>query len=109
MIRYAELDENNNVINIVIATEAGILSVPGRFIKMDVQSNPLRKETSIGGTYNSARDMFVFPQPWPSWVLEEETLEWNSPVGNKPDDGKKYNWNEDSQNWEEIIPIEIDL
>ena len=109
MIRYAEIDENNTVINIIIATEAAIISIPGKFIKMDMSSNPSRKETCIGGKYNAERDMFVLPQPWPSWILNQNTLEWESPIGDKPNDDKKYNWNEESQIWEEIIPIEINI
>jgi hypothetical protein len=109
MIRYAELDENSRVINIIVATEAAILSIPGKFIKMDTSSNPLRKETCIGGEYNLEKDMFVLPQPWPSWVLDEDTLEWHSPIGDKPNNDKKYNWNEEDQEWQEIIPITIDL
>lgn len=109
MIRYAELDSSNKVINIIVGTDASVQSLPGKFIKMDIDSNPSRKETCIGGDYNPDRDMFILPQPWPSWILNEENLEWESPVGDKPSDGKKYNWNEDSGSWQEIVPITIDL
>lgn len=109
MIRYAELDENNKVINIIVGTEAGISSIPGKFIKIDINSNPSRKETCIGGEYNIEKDMFILPQPWPSWILNQETLEWHSPIGDKPNDDKKYLWDEENQMWQEIIPIEINL
>lgn len=109
MIRYAEIDNNNKVVNIIIATEASIQLLPGKFIKMDILSNPERRETCIGGEYNYEKNIFILPQPWPSWVLNEETLEWESPIGSKPEDGKKYNWNEELQSWEEIIPVTLDI
>ena len=108
MIKYAELDDQNKVVNIIIATEAGISLIPGRFIKMDISSNPSRRETSIGGEYNVEKDIFVLPKPWESWTLDENTLEWKSPVGDKPDDNKKYQWNEENQEWQELILVTIE-
>jgi len=62
----------------------------------------LRKNyAGIGFTYDSARDAFIPPQPYPSWVLNEDTCSWDSPVP-YPTDGKRYNWNEDTQQWDEI-------
>ena len=109
MINYAEIDSTGKVINIVVATEASISSLPGTFIKSDLISNPDRREASIGGTYNKEKDKFVFPQPYPSWSLNEETLVWESPAGDQPNDGKVYMWNEENNQWEEIIKVNIDL
>jgi len=109
MIKYAELDSNSNVINIIMATEASILGIPGMFVKSDIDSNPSRRDAAIGGTYNKIKDKFVHPKPYPSWILNEDTLVWESPIGNQPDDGKKYMWNEESQEWQELFLIEIDL
>ena len=62
----------------------------------------LRKNyAGIGYTYDSARDAFIPPQPYPSWNLNEDTCSWDSPVP-YPTDGKRYNWNEDTQQWDEI-------
>ena len=63
---------------------------------------PFRKNyAGIGYTYDETRDAFIEPQPYPSWTLNEDTCCWEAPVA-YPDDGKKYNWNEEITNWEEI-------
>ena len=54
-----------------------------------------------GYTYDSTRDAFISPQPFPSWVLDEDTCRWNPPTP-RPDDGKLYNWDEDATSWVEI-------
>ena len=42
---------------------------------------PLRKNyAGIGYTYDPDRDAFIPPQPYPSWVLNEETCLWESPI-----------------------------
>jgi len=74
---------------------------------------PLRKNyAGIGMVYDSFRDAFYARQPYPSWVLDENTCFWNSPV-TKPDDiyptetteGMYYTWNEETVNWVgETIP-----
>ena len=64
---------------------------------------PLRKNyAGIGYVYDEARDAFYAPQPYPSWTLNEDTCLWESPVP-MPTDDKMYTWNEDNQNWEEVI------
>jgi hypothetical protein len=64
---------------------------------------PLRKNyAGVGYTYDEARDAFYAPQPYPSWTLNEDSCLWESPVP-MPTDGKMYTWNEDNQNWEEVI------
>ena len=52
----------------------------------------------IGHTYDSVRDAFYSPQPYPSWGLDEATCQWAAPTAH-PDDGKKYTWDEDTTSW----------
>jgi hypothetical protein len=62
---------------------------------------PLRKNyAGIGYTYDEERDAFIPPKPFDSWILDEETCLWNSPVP-RPIEGI-WNWNEDIINWEEV-------
>ena len=62
----------------------------------------LRKNyAGIGDTYDSARDAFYAPKPYPSWILNETSCIWEAPVAH-PNDGKLYNWNESNLAWEEI-------
>lgn len=62
----------------------------------------LRKNyAGIGFTYDPQRDAFIPPKPFPSWVLDENTCLWNSPIP-YPDDGNRYNWDENSQTWVKV-------
>lgn len=61
---------------------------------------------TIGGTYNKERSMFVLPSPYPSWVLDENTLQWNAPIP-LPDaeKGVLYDWNEYGKDWVEVTRL----
>jgi len=64
-----------------------------------LDGTPLRKNyASIGFTYDQTLDAFIAPQPYESWTLNETTCRWEAPVV-YPDDGKHYNWNEETQQW----------
>jgi hypothetical protein len=64
---------------------------------------PLRKNyAGTGFTYDKTRDAFIPPKPYESWILNEETCLWDSPVP-YPDDGQIYNWNEETQTWDLVI------
>jgi hypothetical protein len=66
------------------------------------QSKALRKNCAgIGYYYDSIRDAFIPPKPFPSWTLNEDSCLWQSPIP-YPNDGKMYQWNEETGNWEEI-------
>ena len=66
------------------------------------EGRPLRKNyAGIGYTYDSQRDAFIPPQPYPSWTLVEETCQWTAPVL-YPADGKQYGWDEATTNWIEV-------
>lgn len=108
MIKFAELDNNNKVINVVISTDAGISAIPGIFIKVDLVNSPNRGDAHIGGSYDKDADKFIAPKPWPSWILNENTLEWDSPVA-KPSDEKIYMWDENNMSWIELEEVEIPL
>ena len=63
---------------------------------------PFRKNhAGIDYTYDEDRDAFIPPKPFNSWVLNEDTCQWEAPI-EFPSDGKKYNWNEETTSWEEL-------
>jgi hypothetical protein len=67
------------------------------------QSKALRKNfAGVRFAYDPVRDAFYEQQPYPSWVLNEQTCLWESRVP-YPDDGKRYVWNEDELSWIEFI------
>ena len=67
------------------------------------EGRPLRGNyAGIGYTYNATNDVFYAPQPYPSWILNNATWTWESPVA-MPTDGKTYKWDEATQNWSEQV------
>ena len=66
---------------------------------------PFRKNhAGIGYTYDEDRDAFIPKKPFNSWILNEQTCNWESPIPMPSDASfeKKYSWNEQIQNWELI-------
>jgi hypothetical protein len=70
--------------------------------------NIRKNYAGIGSRYDQARDAFIAPKPFNSWILNEDTCRWEAPVA-KPtltqeqiDNNNYYNWNETIQNWELI-------
>ena len=53
-------------------------------------------------TFDEARDAFIPPRPYSSWTLNEDTCRWEAPTS-APEDGKEYEWNESTKNWDEIV------
>jgi hypothetical protein len=67
------------------------------------QSKALRKNfAAIGSVYDSIKDAFIFPKPYPSWLLNETTCLWEPPVA-YPSDGKSYTWNEKTVSWVRVV------
>ncbi len=63
---------------------------------------PLRKNyAGIGYTYDKTLDAFIPPQPFASWLLNENTCLWDAPT-QYPTDGKVYRWDEPTTSWVEI-------
>jgi hypothetical protein len=61
----------------------------------------------VGYTFDAARDAFIPPKPYNSWVLNEDTCLWESPVAMPADAGtgeppKQYTWDEATTSWVEI-------
>jgi hypothetical protein len=72
----------------------------------DDQSKALRKNyAGIGYTYDEERDAFIPPQPYESWVLNEDTCLWEAPVP-YPSDGERYVWDEETVAWGEVADDE---
>ena len=63
---------------------------------------PFRKNyAGLGYKYDETRDAFIPPKPFNSWILNEETCYWDAPI-TYPDDGQRYEWNEENQTWDLI-------
>ena len=60
---------------------------------------PFRKNhAGIGYTYDETKDAFIAPKPYNSWILNEDTCQWKSPIP-YPNDSDEYVWNEEAQSW----------
>ena len=68
------------------------------WVQTSYNNNFRKNYAGIDSTYDSTRDAFIPPQPFPSWTLVEETCLWESPVP-YPEDGQDYRWNEELLNW----------
>jgi hypothetical protein len=77
----------------------------GQLCKRTSYNNKIRGTyASIGYSYNEEEDIFITPQPFPSWVRNGST--WLPPIA-KPKGTKRYLWNEENQSWDvvnETIP-----
>jgi hypothetical protein len=117
MAYFAKLNSGNIVENVISINNAVITDANGveqeqlgvDFINNLYGTNDIWKQTSynnrirknyagIGYTYDSNRDAFIPPKPFNSWILNETTCLWNAPVA-YPQDGNRYKWNEETQNW----------
>jgi hypothetical protein len=118
MAHFAQL-ENNIVTQVIVVSNQDILDENGQENEqkgIDFCSNLLGgtwKQTSyngnirknyagIGYTYDEVRDAFIAPKPYNSWLLDEDTCQWQAPTP-YPNDDKRYTWNEESLNWIEVI------
>jgi len=80
-------------------TRGGVYYDPATGLPAADQSKSFRKNyAGIGDKYDRARDAFIPPQPYPSWVLNETTCLWDSPVP-YPTDGGRYGWDESTNQW----------
>ena len=79
----------------------------GNYVQTSYNNNFRKNYAGVGHTYDSTRNAFIPPQPYPSWTLVEDTCQWQAPVA-YPDDGKDYEWNEtayqadNSTGWDEV-------
>ena len=109
MSHWAEIDNTNTVIRVLVgdnndpAGDEGyqwlIDNLGGTWIKTSYNANIRGKYAGIGDSYNQEEDIFVSPQPYPSWTRSGSV--WNPPTP-YPTDGKFYNWSEDDLTWREI-------
>ena len=109
MSHWAELDENNIVIRVLVgdnndpAGDEGyswlIENLGGTWVKTSYNGNIRKNFAGIGFSYDSERDAFIPSKPYQSWELDEQTCLWTSPTP-YPSDGITYFWNESNLAWE---------
>ena len=124
MSHFAEVDPNTDIVLRVIVAEkdfinSGAVGDSFRWLQTSFNTRggvhygqdgqpdggfALRKNyAGIGYTYDKTKDAFIAPQPFPSWTLNETTCQWECPVAYPDDNSKPYEWNEETQAWDEIV------
>jgi len=113
MAHYAKV--SNGLVTQVIVAEPEFFdtfvdSSPGEWIQTSYNTSggvhsdggvALRKNyAGVGYTYDTARDAFIAPQPYPSWTLNEDTCIYEAPIA-YPTDDLMYSWDEDTTSWVE--------
>lgn len=128
MAHYAFLDENNIVTEVIVGKNEGEDGIdwephygafrgrPCKRTSYNTQGGvhsgggtPYRKNyAGMGYTFDAARNAFIPPKPYASWVLNENTCLWDAPVVMPADVGtgeppKTYTWDEEAVNWVEVV------
>ena len=108
MAHYAKI-KNGIVVDVIVAEQDFIDTQEGDWVQTSYNTQggvhrlggtPLRKNyAGIGFTYDSKRDVFIPPQPYASWIMNETTCLWEAPTP-MPDDGSAYTWNESTTSWD---------
>lgn len=129
MAHFAKIDENNVVTQVIVVDnkditdphtgqEDEILGIAfckkllgGNWVQTSYNGNLRVRYAGIGYTYNRALDAFVPPKPFESWVLNNETADWESPVGPAPALTEeetaalsRYEWDEENGAWNLVTP-----
>jgi len=113
MAHYAFLDSNNRVTEVIVGVDENELieglapevwygNFRGQVCKRTSYNHRIRKQyAGIGYTYDAVNDVFICPQPYGSWTLDEN-FDWQPPTP-MPTDGKRYVWFEPNQQWIELV------
>jgi len=115
MAHFAKIDASNVVVSVIVvdnkdtADASGVEKehigaafcerlFGGTWVQTSYNANFRKNYAGIGHTWDAARNAFIPPKPYPSWVLNEDTCQWQAPVA-MPDDGQRYVWDEATTSW----------
>lgn len=115
MAHFCQLNEENIVTQVIVvanqdtADKDGVENeaigiqfcnnlLGGRWVQTSYNAKIRKNYAGIGYKYDANLDAFIPPQPYASWILDEETAQWKSPV-DYPTDGGRYTWNEETTSW----------
>jgi hypothetical protein len=114
MSHFAKVNLNKIVEQVIVAEQDFVDTLPGIWIQTSYNTHggvhllggtPLRKNfAGIGYTYDVDKDAFISPKPYDSWILNEDTCNWEAPVA-KPEGN--YVWDESIVNWVDTFKIDL--
>jgi hypothetical protein len=106
MAHFAEIDSNNIVVRVLVVDNslenrgadflANDLGLGGTWIQTSYNNNIRKQYAGIGYTYDAINDVFITPQPFASWSLDEN-FDWQPPTP-RPNEGNWY-WDEPTLSW----------
>ena len=109
MAHFAELDQNNVVLRVLVTDNNDpngdegyqwlLDNLGGTWVKTSYNATIRKNFAGLGYSYNSDLDAFVAPKPFASWLLNNDTCQWQAPTP-RPTDGFTYLWNEAELAWE---------
>jgi len=111
MAHFAKVNDENIVEQVLVVPDEqehrgeeylNELGLEGRWIQTSYNNNIRKQFASIGHEYLEDEDAFRRPTPFSSWVWNAEAWTWEAPTP-KPEDGLKYEWDEDSVSWIERV------
>lgn len=105
MAHFAEIDANNIVQRVIVVPDAEEANgaawcaslLGGTWLQTSYNGRIRKNFAGVGYSYDSVRDAFVPPQPYPSWVLNDSTCRWEAPVP-MPTNGI-WVWDEEEGDW----------
>ena len=88
MAHFAQLDDNNVVLQVIVVSDEHEINgeqwchnfAGGRWKQTSYNARIRKNYAGIGYKYDEHRDAFISPKPYPSWTLNEDTCQWQSPV-----------------------------
>ena len=115
MAHFAQLDENNVVTEVHVVANRDTSDANGvekeyigaafceklfggTWKQTSYNGNKRKNYAGVGFLYDPIRDAFIPPKPYPSWMLDEATCQWEAPVP-YPTDGERHTWDEATQTW----------
>tara|TARA_R110000796_G_scaffold82580_1_gene180944 strand:+ start:1247 stop:1567 length:321 start_codon:yes stop_codon:yes gene_type:complete len=106
MAHFAKIDNSNVVTKVIVAEKefinSGLVGDEFLWVQTSYNSSFRKNYAGVGYTYDKTKDAFIAPKPYPSWILVEDTCQWEAPVS-YPTDGQAYTWDEDTTAWAVII------
>ena len=125
MAHFSQLDENNIVTQVIVVAnedtsdsngveveEIGVafckklLGADTRWVQTSYNGNFRKRYAGIGYSFSEELSAFIAPKPFDSWILNEETADWESPVGPAPELTEEevearsfYKWDEENLEW----------
>jgi hypothetical protein len=118
MAHFAKLDSNNIVTQVVVVNNDVLLKADNteselkgkqflnslfgqaEWVQTSYNGTFRKKYAGVGDTYDETNNVFIAPQPFVSWSLDEN-FDWQPPTP-YPTDGNNYQWNEETQTWDLI-------